>query len=447
MVLKFQKTCCIIIQPNLLRPKKYNATSGRVPEAELKECIGLAHSIKLKVLASKIFNLKDVRAATYFGIGTVKNIRLLIDSNSQKQNIAKSVQKQKIHVVVVNSNISPIQQRNLEREWNIKVIDRTGLILEIFGSRAKTREGKLQVDLASNTYQRSRLVRSWTHLERQKGGAGFMGGPGETQIETDRRLINKKINRLKNDLKLVDKTRNLHRKSRSSVPFPIIALVGYTNAGKSTLFNWLTGSNEKAENQLFATLDPKMRRLSLPSGSSVILSDTVGFISNLPHELIKAFQATLEEVVEADIIFHVRDVSHHDSESQRQDVIEVLDQLGINNNKEKLIIEVLNKIDLLDSSHRNKLFNLSLRSNTPSFPISALNGQGVKILTKAIDQHILSTSETISIKLNYQNTDQIAWLYKHGKVTSRKDNGSIINLTVCLNQVNANRFRQKQKPR
>jgi len=440
---KIFKTRCFIIHANLLRLKQNEAHLRRTPDAQLLECIGLASAIDLDVVNSSIVNLKEIKSATYFGAGVVKNINKLLNSETPNKKNSVTLSGESIDLIIVNSKLSPIQQRNLEREWHKKVIDRTGLILEIFGSRAITREGRLQVDLASMTYLRSRLVRTWTHLERQRGGAGFLGGPGETQIETDRRLIDQKIIRLKNSIKQVVRTRDLHRKSRRNVPFPIIALVGYTNAGKSTLFNKLTSAKVRSENQLFVTLDPTMRRLELPSGTSTILSDTVGFISSLPHELIKAFQATLEEVKEADIILHVRDVSHPDNIAQSQDVVDVLTQLGVNNKQEKVILEVLNKIDLLNKPEKDKLLGQANRSNFQLFPISAFNGQGLSDLVNGLDEHLKLTSETIKIKLGYQNGDQIAWLYKHGNVTSRKDNVKDVDLTVSLNKINANRFRHK----
>ncbi len=288
---------CFVIHPNF----KTIRASGRNPKSQLDEVVNLALAIDVDIVRAEVVNLCQTRPSMLFGKGKVESIGNTIASRN-------------ITVVIIDINLTPIQQRNLERAWNCKVIDRTGLILEIFGRRAKTREGCLQVDLAALTYQRSRLVRSWTHLERQRGGAGFMGGPGETQIETDRRQIDHRITRLRKDLKDVKRTRELHRKSRRKIPFPIVALIGYTNAGKSTLFNQLTGSSVKAKDQLFATLDPTMRALKLASGRKVILSDTVGFISSLPHELVTAFHATLEEIIEADVIIHVRDAAHPNSQ-------------------------------------------------------------------------------------------------------------------------------------
>ncbi len=308
-------------------------SATRSHEARLAEAKGLTEAIGVNVVGAQIVSLNQIRPATYLGLGKVTEIHDLVAA-------------EEIALVVMDCALSPVQQRNLEKAFNAKVIDRTGLILEIFGQRARTKEGALQVELAHLAYQKSRLVRSWTHLERQRGGFGFLGGPGETQIETDRRLIQDRMRRIERDLANVKKTRGLHRKSRRSVPYPIVALVGYTNAGKSTLFNRLTKAEVLAEDMLFATLDPTLRAVHLPHGSDIILSDTVGFISDLPTMLVEAFKATLEEVVEADIILHVRDMAHPDSEAQRADVNAVLDELGIKPQGEKPVIEVWNKLDL-----------------------------------------------------------------------------------------------------
>src|SRR6201747_2628827 len=320
----------------------------RGSEARLEEAVGLARAIDLPIADAIVAPLGQIRPATYLGKGKVEEILGLIAGHD-------------IELVVMDCALSPVQQRNLEKEWNTKVLDRTGLILEIFGRRAKTREGALQVELAHLKYQRSRLVRSWTHRERQRGGFGFMGGPGETQIEADRRLIGERITRLENEIKKVQATRRLHREGRRRVPYRVVALVGYTNAGKSTLFNRLTRADVQAVDMLFATLDPTLRALTLPHGGKAMLSDTVGFISDLPTTLVAAFRATLEEVIEADIILHVRDMSHEDSEAQQHDVENVLRQLGLDPEASGGIIEVWNKIDRLDPPDRDKLENAASR--------------------------------------------------------------------------------------
>ena len=312
------------------------ADSARDPEARLAEAVGLAAAIALNVVHAETVRVREPRPATLFGTGGIDRLKGLIADLE-------------VELVIVNGALSPVQQRNLERVWKCKVIDRTAVILEIFGARARTREGRLQVELAHLSYQRSRLVRSWTHLERQRGGFGFLGGPGESQLEIDRRLIDERISRLKDELGDVGRTRQIHRKARQRVPYPVIALVGYTNAGKSTLFNRLTHADVQAADMLFATLDPTMRKIELPSGRNAILSDTVGFISDLPTELIAAFHATLEEVQEADLVMHVRDVAHPETEAQKADVQAVLEKLGIAEGSGRPMIEVLNKLDLLEA--------------------------------------------------------------------------------------------------
>ena len=341
----------------------------RDSEARLEEAAGLARAIDLTVVEALIAPISQIRPATYLGKGKVEEITGLIAGHD-------------IELVVMDCALSPIQQRNLEKAWNTKVLDRTGLILEIFGRRAKTKEGSLQVELAHLNYQRSRLVRSWTHLERQRGGFGFMGGPGETQIEADRRLIGDRITRLENEIKKVQATRRLHRAGRQRVPYRVVALVGYTNAGKSTLFNRLTRAEVQAADMLFATLDPTLRALSLPHGGKAMLSDTVGFISNLPTQLVAAFRATLEEVLEADIILHVRDISHEDAEAQERDVDAVLRQLGIDPEAGARLLEVWNKIDRFDPEERENLRNIAARRppERPCFLVSAETGEGIEAL-------------------------------------------------------------------
>jgi GTPase len=336
-----------------------------------------------------------------------------------------------------------VQQRNLERRWKCKVIDRTGLILEIFGARARTREGQLQVELAALSYQRSRLVRSWTHLERQRGGFGFLGGPGESQLEIDRRLIGDRIAKLKRELEEVKRTRSLHRGARKRVPYPVVALVGYTNAGKSTLFNRLTRAAVVAEDKLFATLDPTMRRLPLPSGRHAILSDTVGFVSELPTPLVAAFRATLEEVTEADLIVHVRDVHHPDSEAQRSDVHAVLDDLGLGETVENGMIEALNKIDLLDAERRAVLQNQA-RRNRDVVPISAATGEGCPALVALFDQRLDGNRSLVHLDVPVSDGAALAWLYRHGEVVSRSDDEREAHLAVRLSDADLGRFRNRR---
>jgi GTP-binding protein HflX len=332
-----------------------------------------------------------------------------------------------------------VQQRNLEKAWGTKVIDRTGLILEIFGARARTKEGALQVELASLTYQRSRLVRSWTHLERQRGGFGFLGGPGETQIEADRRLIGERIVKLKRDLEAVQRTRELHRAARRRVPYPVVALVGYTNAGKSTLFNALTRAGVIARDQLFATLDPTMRELRLPSGRQVILSDTVGFVSDLPHELVAAFRATLEEVLEADLLIHVRDVSHPETEAQSTDVDTVLRELGLGETVDAGLTEALNKVDLLPPARRDELANQAQRSGNQIL-VSASEGEGIAELLALIENRLAAGRQLIEVDIPYADGASLAWLYRHGEVVERRDTEEAAHLVVRLDPADAARF-------
>jgi len=341
--------------------------------------------------------------------------------------------------------VSPVQQRNLEKAWNTKVIDRTGLILEIFGRRARTREGALQVELAHLTYQKGRLVRSWTHLERQRGGFGFLGGPGETQIEADRRVIEDRIARIEVELDKVKRTRKLHRDSRKRVPYPIIALVGYTNAGKSTLFNRMTTASVLSADMLFATLDPTLRAVALPHGARVILSDTVGFISDLPTMLVAAFRATLEEVIEADVILHVRDVSHEDSEAQSHDVETILAELGIEPDDQRLL-EVWNKIDRLDSEQRVRIFNAAERQQGRRHPllVSALSGEGIENLLTAIESRLGEARQTLQLLLDPSDGAGLSWLYRHSEVLSRqmRDDGRL-EISVRADAKNAEMVKHK----
>lgn len=437
---------CLVVHPHI----KSSVAAGRDPEARLEEIIGLALAIGLDIVHAAVVTLNRIKPSTLFGKGTVENLGQVI-AGERPRNREKEGEEGSVAVAVVDASLTPIQQRNLEKAWNCKVIDRTGLILEIFGERARTREGRLQVELAAQTYQRSRLVRSWTHLERQRGGAGFMGGPGETQIESDRRMIDQRITRLKRDLNDVKRTRELHRKARRKVPYPIVALVGYTNAGKSTLFNRLTDSHVVAQDQLFATLDPTMRGLELPSGRSVILSDTVGFISDLPHELVTAFHATLEEVLEADIVVHVRDASHPDTQAQKRDVLKVLAELGLavadgEGEKEddgRMVVEVLNKTDRIDPAELEVLRNKAKRADIPVVTLSALTGDGCGELLDFIDGCLARSASLRSIDLDPSDGATLSWLYEHGEVLERSDDDDAIHLTVRLDPANLARFERR----
>ncbi len=403
---------------------------GRDAAARLHEAAGLARAIDLDIIHGETVSIAKPRPATVFGGGVVERFKDFIEA-------------EEIEIVIVDGALTPVQQRNLETAWNAKVIDRTGLILEIFGARARTKEGQLQVELAALSYQRSRLVRSWTHLERQRGGRGFLGGPGERQLEMDRRIITDRIVRIEADLEQVKRTRELHRGARRRVPYPVVALVGYTNAGKSTLFNRLTKSDVVAADKLFATLDPTMRRIKLPSGLTAILSDTVGFISDLPTDLVAAFRATLEEVTSADLIVHVRDAAHAQSEAQCADVNDVLTKLGLEEQMEEGLIEVMNKSDLLTPAARAGMTD-RLRHNPGMLLCSALSGEGTEDLLAAIDRHLTREQAQVDLAVALTDGAAIAWLYDHGQVLARRDDERKAYLRVRLDSAALARFQRRQ---
>ena len=425
----------LVIEPILRRI--VSNTGEREPAAKLDEAIGLARAIDLEVEQSGIVMLNALRPATFLGKGKVEEISGLVKSFDAG-------------IVVMDCALSPVQQRNLEKAWDAKVLDRTGLILEIFGRRARTREGALQVEHAHLTYQKSRLVRSWTHLERQRGGFGFLGGPGETQLEADRRMIEERLAKIESELATVKRTRALHRVSRKRVPYPIVALVGYTNAGKSTLFNRMTQASVLSADMLFATLDPTLRAVALPHGARVILSDTVGFISDLPTMLIAAFRATLEEVVEADVILHVRDISHEDAEAQLRDVEKILHELGIEPRKEandrRSLIEVWNKIDLLDPAARERLANIAARLAPADRPVlfSAITGEGLEQLTALIEKRLAARREVIELRLDPADGSGVSWLHRHTEVLKKSiDENGVIAMTVRADPDKAARLRAR----
>ncbi|MEM1287857.1 MAG: GTPase HflX [Pseudomonadota bacterium] len=418
------------------------ATTDRSEEALLEEAVRLAEAIELNVTDRQIVRLSSVQPATLIGKGRVTEI-------------AERVKAENTELIIIDHDLTPIQQRNLERAFGAKVLDRTGLILEIFGRRAQTREGVLQVELAHLTYQRSRLVRSWTHLERQRGGKGFLGGPGETQIEADRRVIQSKITRLTEKLDDVRRTRTLHRTRRQDAPTPVIALVGYTNAGKSTLFNRLCDSSVQAQDMLFATLDPTLRKLTLPNGTNAVLSDTVGFISNLPTPLVAAFRATLEEVIEADVVVHVRDMSHPDTDTQKQDVLRILVELGVlpdtdanNREPDTALIEVWNKTDLMSAERAADLKRQAPRAQPIAVPVSAVTGDGIDNLLQTIEQQLFNSREQAEFTIPAHDGRARAWLFRHGSIldeTIQPDGSS--KLTVALDRRGMGIARQRFTPK
>lgn len=430
-----QKTKCAVIVPiiSVYGAETTHRTNRRTGAARLEEAVGLANAIAdLQVVYSNHFTLRKYRPATLIGQGALDEV---------KQHITE----QGIKLLIVDHALTPVQQRNLEKTLQIKVLDRTGIILEIFGERAQTKEGRLQVELAHLNYQKGRLVRSWTHLERQRGGGGFMGGPGETQIESDRRMLQQRIKYLESALSDVRKTRDLHRKNRKRKPHPIVALVGYTNAGKSTLFNHITNADVKAEDLLFATLDPTLRTVQLPHGDTVILSDTVGFVSDLPHDLVAAFRATLEEVIDADLIVHVRDIAHEDSEAQAEDVEHILIDLKVDPKDSNRVIEVWNKIDLLPAEDPRRVSEPRNSADSIGIPVSAQTGQGIAELVSLIERKISEKRTVLSVFLPMEELGKLYWLYEHAEVLNRNENetdGSVL-LTVRVDPKNGPEFRNK----
>lgn len=427
---------CFVMQLDFSKVKSTKVTGQsahadmRSMDAQLAEAVGLAEAIELKIVATSITRVNKFSPATLFGKGKVEELGHMLAQHQAQ-------------LVVVNTVLTPVQQRNLETEWGVKVLDRTGLILEIFGARAETKEGKLQVALANLNYQRGRLVRSWTHLERQRGGTGFTGGPGETQIESDRRGIQVRISKLEKQLAQVKRTRGLHRSARKKIPYPIVALVGYTNAGKSSLFNVLSGAKVMVKDMLFATLDPTMRQVELPTNLTIIMSDTVGFISNLPHELVAAFRATLEEVLEADLILHVEDIASEDHEAQNLDVQVILQGLGVGDEYPIPIIRVWNKTDLLDDEQREAITNIAAEDND-IIPISSVKSTGLYELSKRIESVLQKDHDFYQMTLSPARGAELAWIYRHCQVKQRDDlEDGMIDLNIMVDAKHHEQFRNK----
>ena len=416
-----------VFHPNLARAGN-SPINSRTAEERIEEAVSLSAALDLDILVAEIIAVNKIRPSTYLGKGKLDEMSAFIHAHD-------------IELVVADCELSPGQQRNLERALEVKVIDRTGLILEIFGERAQTKEGVMQVELAHLSYQKSRLVRSWTHLERQRGGFGFLGGPGESQIESDRRQIDERIGKIKKQLSSVVRTRELHRDNRRKVPFPIIAMVGYTNAGKSTLFNYLTKADVMAEDLLFATLDPTMRNVDMPNGKKAIFSDTVGFISDLPTHLVAAFRATLEEVTEADIILHIRDISHPETEAQKQDVEDILRSLGVLDDEQKNLFEVWNKTDLLTLEQLEIMQNMSLRQDNVAM-VSAITGQGCEELLDKLDATLARDKKIFSLKFAHQDGADVALYYNYGEVLDRIDSEECVQIKVRLDQAAMGQLRK-----